>query len=896
MSTHTFFKSVSMRFGLTPEQEAHMLQGMFNPQQALLIRLFLHKYNDRDDGLQQELAPTVDAALFGKLCTELRQGVLADGHMPRSPEQMKRAWAKTQKKRAEGDEAKDPNDKISSKVSSRALTAPLFSGSSMVGDSTALCRTALSQLRQLGVLPLATVGNKYDQFNTIEGAIEFVRSYVDCDQRTRLNYQKETQKLQRLQEVQTYLNTLSATEALQYVQMVAGDAELSETEAEELRADQECGKTIPVVRAIYKDIQHWLENKEKAATKYKQVLEEPLTPRKAIAALVKKQERRLQGTRPESQLTLPTPERPLPFRLGSNFCDFRLEQSGPVLMLTICRGSLQGTYRLSYGSGKAKGGLTRHLAVSKEDAYTTKYRLTYQENGKRLRQGLLMEPRVMYRKTKQGSGFYLAMPLNMQTEMPSMFQGSLPAYSRYYPRLVEGADKLESLRVLGVDLGIDPAFAWVVYEGRDFQKGIPTTLIECDKGMVCSTAFSHSIKTLNSKCDDLKWVLRVCVGARTRGETIQTAVDRYRRPTNFEAAVQRFFPDHAQFYAHTESLPVEVIEDAAGVEFHSVRKWRTPGVWQLGAEVAKLLSEYRKLREMRRTATADNLADNLWWQSLLRTIASMHTAWETMGKKSSTFPGKTTMLSNLHELKLRCQVDNRKKHCRRIVDEAVRNKCSVIAVEDLVREARQDLDNRLWDLWSPRSMLELLLQMANAEGIGVIKVQVDCTSKTIYDGYRTGWRDKENKRRIYTLTDGRVTEHHADLNAARNVAALGLTRHAKPLFYWVRNVDGRIVPMTPEVTAAEVAAEEKRPAVSAEEKAKKKLRVAKVKKDRADWVRAQTLFGDFSCWQHLVPEIKPNARLKIYRQGDTWISAKMREVQEKAIELAVKHQQPQAAE
>jgi hypothetical protein len=815
------YKTVSARFRLSPAQEEHFTKNMFFPESVRITRLFLFGYEGRDDGLREEIAPSVPAAEFAALCSELRDGALFTGKAPRSEAQMQRAWDKINAAREAGKEVEDPKTDMKAKVTSRALVAPLFSDNSSVGDSTMLCQKPLQRLRALGVLPLAYPGNKQDLYGIVEGALEYLRSYIDCDIRTRANYAEEVK----------YLADMEALE----VEVKAGKTmkELEDTDPENKTKKGPLG----IQRAVKKILR---KNRGKK-----------LTEAGALEILVRRQKARLLKLRPSAQITLPSPGRPAPYRLGDNFCGFSIELSGPQMFLDVKTGSLAGSYRLAFGASNPDA-LMRHLRIEKQIATTTKYVLHYLENGKRPRMSELKEPRII----RRGSGFYLEMPVGIESKMDDCFrpgkEGSC-AWNRNYPKDVN--HKFKELKVLGVDIGIDPVFAWAVLHGSGFVKGVPTKVVVGATGKVNRTAGSDPTIELRNDCENLKWMIKTAVSARIYSDTVEKHLAKWDRPDNFRRAVQKFYPRFEDFEDEVNALPLEKVVGEDGTAFASARQWRNIG-WSVGEHMRALLNRYKALRQLRRTEPS-NIGDNLQWQALLRRVAEMQTSWHTIGTKSTDIRSsrQSGLLRKLHGTKLRCQLDNRKKYCRAIIDTAIAQGCWLIVVEDLTRE--DDVDNYLWDLWSPASMLALLTEMAKADGIGVVKVSPDCTSKTMYGTWLPVWRDERNRRRIFCKDDsGAILDLDADINAAQNIGYLGITRNSEPLYYWVKKQDGRVVPLGHDDD-----------------------------KDEDRRKRAKALFGDFSGLQHLdVPE----KATRIYRYGNTWITAQEREDLQNEIQAAVR--------
>lgn len=107
-----------------------------------------------------------------------------------------------------------------------------------------------------------------------------------------------------------------------------------------------------------------------------------------------------------------------------------------------------------------------------------------------------------------------------------------------------------------------------------------------------------------------------------------------------------------------------------------------------------------------------------------------------------------------------------------IVSEARKNKCSIIAFEELkgIRKRLQVPNrhlNRMISLWSYFQLREFVRYKAALYGIKVVEVEPAYTSQTCHSCGKRGFRNQE------TFTCTTCGEFDADVNAAKNIAVRG---------------------------------------------------------------------------------------------------------------------------
>lgn len=568
---------------------------------------------------------------------------------------------------------------------------------------------------------------------------------------------------------------------------------------------------------------------------------------------LEKAQRRLERMRPEAELRLFQPDVPISLFLGSNFVRYELEESGPRMQLTAKgSGILAGEFKVSFGAGNGHN-ILRHLRLAKQDEGGCTYEVSYLENGKRPRKMLLKEPQIHYKDAKgTGPGIYLHMPL-MCEEESTMFAGANPAFQRQWPKPVEGLNAVRNLRALGVDLNVNPAAAVAVMEAPAYSEGLPTAvrLLESER-IDLLTATGSDYYSLCWRLRRLKSLMNRTKRAKKDGlqedGTYKTLQEEHVRPV---------FADTEAYIEHVKQLPEDQL------------MWTHPDVWMVGSKLRELRKEFNKRKHARFTRTC-SLADEIAWCDLVFNIISVQKAFSFTG---ATEPAKEGYCRKLRKTLFNSRQDTRRKLCRRIVDKALASGCKVIAMERLIREEEGPFgrkDNRLWDLWSPRMLLQDLTDMARMDGIGVVQVSHAHTSQVVWETQTFGYRDAQNKHDLYYRKEDAVRVVNSDLNAACNIAARALDRHSNPYV-----LDVHCVAAGKYMSGKEWREREKvRKLQEKEEDPDKRKRI----RPNQDLLRrAKGLFQRLITKQELERfDMEPGEGLTLYRNGTSWVTKEER--------------------
>jgi IS605 OrfB family transposase len=490
--------------------------------------------------------------------------------------------------------------------------------------------------------------------------------------------------------------------------------------------------------------------------------------------------KRLRGMRPESQFSPFSPQHLPVYLLGDNYVPFALElRNENELWLEVQNhpqgaGWRNGWLQVDFGNGN---GLLRNLAVTRtvvkkrkdptQDAKVTVYTLSFDENGKRHREFQVREPRLQFVGTKQNWGLYLHVPGRFPSNpyLSRLFCFDNPKFQTHYPKVLPELDSLSPFRVLAIDLGVVRPYAWVVMEVSGYKDGLPIDIKIVAEGALTQSGAVKPIVDLKKKFERLSDLMNKTKKFAKNGENPITLSD-----------VLPFTSNLAEYLENLRSLPA------------NQEKWNKRGVWLCRNYLGGLIAEYKKLVNQRRyIRQSPNLADELMWVELKDLLMRVRNQFHFVGKPPVPFGSRrdadNNFCSRFHEGRQNSRENLRKGLVRQIVELAKKHESAAVVVEDLERNQIFDRKkNRLWALWSPQAMLNNLREVAKAEGIGVVKVEAYLTSHHVYGENTFGWRPDNDKRNLYYFKNGKLKSVDADINAAKNVGHLALTRHSQPFY------------------------------------------------------------------------------------------------------------------
>lgn len=624
---------------------------------------------------------------------------------------------------------------VGSKSMTRGLCSSFFSTEIATPPKSAgKARNALIKLRKAGALPFSSGGlTSGDQFSVLANAIQRFRSFFECDVMTKANYAELIAKRSRVQN---------------------NEPEPNETEKERKKREE-------------------LTPEERA---------------KKVKALSKKIERTKNG----ATLTLWSETSLGSLLLGDNYVPYSLEQIGDKIILKVSGSSvISGVFEVSLGHGD---NLVRDFALryapqesrkkknlsAKSKFKGSHYELVYMENGKRLRRMILKEPRFHFKHSKHGLRAYLIMPLSGSVDMPIHLWSKKKAcqFQRHYPKSFDGISSLRDFRVLGIDLGLNPAVAGTLFEAEGYRDGLPFGVEEIGYFAIERSECGDEYIALRCEFD----ALRKLMG---HSKTMHTwlvmgkELDKKKTKGWEDSNIARFFPDVQSFKDHVLSLP----EDRT--------QWNRM-CFMVGGELRRLMKEFNQLKDQR-MRVKHNVSDDLYWIELIDSVISTQKSFNCIADQPED--SREGFCSRLYAQRRSCRQDVRRKMCRKIIDYAISNECQCIAVEDLENDfgdKKSKDDNRLWSLWSPLMMITNLKKMAQADGVAVVQVKKEHTSQVVFGLGKFGYRDDDDKRFLYYETDdGTIKFVDADKNASRNIAHMAITRHAYPYVIKIETKDGR---------------------------------------------------------------------------------------------------------
>jgi len=766
-----------------------------------LIRLILAGYEGRDDGIYEEIAPEMSKKKFFEAATEWRESIVKN-------------------------------------ASPRAMKASVF-GDKEPCKSTGGARAVIGKLRKSGVFPIETGLSGGDEYNLIEQAIEYAKSWLKSDEATREAYADQQKDIKRL----------------------IGEAKKLALKIE--KAEKKLEATNPQTKSWKKTTEIIKKSKREFGS---------------VTTKTEKAEKRFERMKPFSKLELQNMDcTKYSTYLGTNYSPFKLKKEGDLLQITVTSSVMKGTYLASYGDGQY--GSRRNNGQSRRDDFVPNMNqkrrrnlmfdctvepfgdgslLRYEENGLRPRVAELKEPRLCWRRRNGNYELYLMMPVKMHVKSPEMFAGDHLAFSRYWPKEVEGLDSDTKITALGVDVGIIRSAYCVAVTAERFVDGLPTEMTVGKASFDAQTEKGREYFELGRRATMLGWLIKT-----TR---------RYKKdPKNEHNQIKE--SDVAAFdgspgaFEHYILAVDEMSDDPLDV-------WGHANITGYGKWTKQIFKEFNQLKRERAEGQVEpNMTDDLTWCSLIDYIISL--------KKTLHFGGYETkeresFCPALYNERANCRDVVRKRLARYVVERAIAAEAQVISVENLSKCRRDDKrKNRVWDLMSQQSWIGVLTNMARMENIAVVSVNPDLTSQWVEQCGAIG----DRKARTIACRDvnGKFVSLDADLNAAYNIASRALTRHAEPFSITFKKKDGILeqkdVCFDPGVIPVLEKNENEEKFRERVEKYEKSL---VIKQERAVRWRAilQHLFGNERPWDEFTDEVKEGRHVSLYRHHGKLVRTK----------------------
>lgn len=450
--------------------------------------------------------------------------------------------------------------------------------------------------------------------------------------------------------------------------------------------------------------------------------------------------------------------------LGANHVPFTISNDGRGLRLEILgAGSLmRGSYYVAYGAGKPRN-LMHDCVVS---PLGDTFRFDYMENGKRPRVGILKQPRLCWRRRGNDLSLYLHMAMNLSEQVDAMFAGDNPAFSRYWPKEVEGLDDVAGLTVLGVDVNIRRAAHCVAVTADRFDGGFPVGTRVDGEWFDELTDLGDDYRRLSFLASDLSWLIR-----KTNGYKDDPA-----RNLIKPSEVEKFDSSPGAYERYMRAVDA-MPDDKLAV-------WERARQAGYGKWVKELDAEFRSMKDDRAHGrVVPSLSDDLAWCDLIGRILSLKKTLHFRGYESKP---RNDFCVRLKDERANVRNDVRKKLARYVLDAAADVGASVVAIENLSRmtgnkaRKRARRENRVFALMAPRQLADTIRAMARAEGVAVVEVDSAYTSQWVRGEGVIGNRHAHGKWLYWRREDGVVDRVDADRNAATNIAERALFRHSEP--------------------------------------------------------------------------------------------------------------------
>jgi IS605 OrfB family transposase len=380
--------------------------------------------------------------------------------------------------------------------------------------------------------------------------------------------------------------------------------------------------------------------------------------------------------------------------------------------------------------------------------------------------GVVKEPALM----RVNDRYYINMRVNVPVAPIPEETASTKVY--FQTNLAKGkvaVPKLRSpFRVMGVDLGLNPAFAYAVADLGKRGK------IACPVSNMPPAGFESS------------GTIGKIVSKRLHGELKDLADQCYYGPKYI--AISKRLRDGKKLNEIEESL-LETFVAGFGIVHVSNPRERKD---QIGRRVGEIVRKFRQLsREFSQRDNPSCRAKN--WESvpaegfqmlrLLQNIRRLLRSWARYDwAKDQTGKPPQNELVTYNERYRNLRLDTLKKLVHSIVRTAKEHRINLVVVEDLGvvdydDEVKGRKENTLRSLWSPNMVLTALERELVNEGIDIVRVDPRHTSQISSLTEEFGYRSRSAKEKFYYLHKGTIYRINADVNAAMNLARRFLTRY-----------------------------------------------------------------------------------------------------------------------
>ncbi|NJL70927.1 MAG: hypothetical protein HC888_04575 [Candidatus Competibacteraceae bacterium] len=352
----------------------------------------------------------------------------------------------------------------------------------------------------------------------------------------------------------------------------------------------------------------------------------------------------------------------------------------------------------------------------------------------------------------------------------------------------------DRFRVMGVDLGLNPIAALAMYDVCKDDNGYDIG------GTKLSWSYIGSHKAKNIPVEDIRKIDKVTNMAKSVKSLIGYARQHLAaiKAKKFgkkayevdiayaETKVGKLLRDHTMFSSVEEYLK-DVESRLANIPPIDWKKRQTGWVVpSLLAKVKEAFSEmrsgYNNAKDKRDYVRTRNFActKDLRKIEATKAVLSLSKSFTFLGlsddEKNSIESFGESMNDYINGLRMFFS----KNLAAMIVHHAIKNNINVIFVEDLDAKAAYHLtqeENCLKQIWATSTIMKYLKQFALKHRIVVVLVKPDFTSQIDSETGEFGYRDKQNKSRLYMNGPVPLRFCDADINAAKNVALRGIKRH-----------------------------------------------------------------------------------------------------------------------
>jgi len=340
-----------------------------------------------------------------------------------------------------------------------------------------------------------------------------------------------------------------------------------------------------------------------------------------------------------------------------------------------------------------------------------------------------------------------------------------------------------NLTIMGLDLGINPAFAFAVCTLGRHDRGIASPVAKMKPvtfhatgvyGKIANRALHSEIRALSDRCYYGPKYIRLSKKLRDRGR-----LNEVEEKLLEETFVPGFGITHVVDPEDRRRRIAQCVKEIK-LEFKRLRH--------------QFYMRYHGDRRKQPELVSPECFQMLF---LLKNLRSLLKSWnryhwttddrEQRGGSPDELRSYTRHYNNL-------RLDTLKKLTCAVVRTAKQHGVDLIAIEDIKRGDRDDevkrrKENSLLSLWAPGMVLERIEQELRNEGMLTWRVDPRHTSQTSCVTEEFGYRPVVGKENFYFEQDRQLYRINSDINAAINIARRFLTRYRSLSQLWAYPLD-----------------------------------------------------------------------------------------------------------